>query len=72
MYTHLIYLIYNHFMYTHLMYLIYNHFMYTHLIYSFYIPFDTLKRISNCGNDVESAIHFVFHCPLCSNERAKY
>ena len=28
----------------------------------------TLNPISNCGNDVEPAIHF-FHCPLYSNGR---
>ena len=30
---------------------------------------DTLNPICNCGNDVESAIHFFLHCPLYSNER---
>ena len=30
---------------------------------------DTLKPICNCGNDVKSAIHFFFHCPLYSSER---
>ena len=30
---------------------------------------DTLNPICNCGNDVESAIHFCLHCRLCSNER---
>ena len=30
---------------------------------------DTLNSICNCGNDVESAIHFFLHCPLYSNER---
>ena len=30
---------------------------------------DTLNLICNCGNDVESAIHFFLHCPLYSNER---
>ena len=30
---------------------------------------DTLNPICNCGNDVESAIDFFFHCPLYSNER---
>ena len=30
---------------------------------------DTLNPICNCGNDIESAIHFFLHCPLHSNER---
>ena len=30
---------------------------------------DTLNPICNCGNDVESAVHFFLHCPLYSNER---
>ena len=30
---------------------------------------DTFNHICNCGNDVESAIHFFLHCPLYSNER---
>ena len=30
---------------------------------------DTLNPICNCGNDVESAIHFFLHCFLYSNER---
>ena len=30
---------------------------------------DTLNPICNCGNDVESAIHFSLHCSLYSNER---
>ena len=30
---------------------------------------DKLNPICNSGNDVESAIHFFLHCPLCSNER---
>ena len=30
---------------------------------------DTLNPIRNCGNDVESAIHFFFHCSLFNNER---
>ena len=30
---------------------------------------DTLNPIFNCGNDVESAIHFFLHCPIYSNER---
>ena len=30
---------------------------------------DTLNPICNCGNDVETAIHFFLHCPLNSNER---
>ena len=30
---------------------------------------DTLNPICNCGNDVESAIHFFLHCPLYNNER---
>ena len=30
---------------------------------------DTLNPICNCGNDVESAIHFFLHCSLYRNER---
>ena len=30
---------------------------------------DSINPICNCGNDVESAIHFYLHCPLYSNER---
>ena len=30
---------------------------------------DSINPICNCGNDVESAIHFFLHCPLYSNER---
>ena len=30
---------------------------------------DPIIPISNCGNDVESVIHFFLHCPLYSNER---
>ena len=30
---------------------------------------DTLNPICNCGNNVESPIHFFLHCPLYSNER---
>ena len=30
---------------------------------------DTLNPICNCGNDVESGIHFFLHCLLYSNER---
>ena len=30
---------------------------------------DALNPIRNCGNDVESALHFFLHCPLYSNER---
>ena len=30
---------------------------------------NTLNPIHNCGNDVESAIHYFLHCPLYSNER---
>ena len=29
---------------------------------------DSINPICNCGNDVESAIHFFLHCPLYSNE----
>ena len=29
---------------------------------------DSINRICNCGNDLESAIHFFLHCPLYSNE----
>ena len=29
---------------------------------------DTQNPICNCGNDVESAIHFFPNCPLYSNE----
>ena len=28
-----------------------------------------INPIYNCGNDVESAIHFFLHCPLYSNKR---
>ena len=30
---------------------------------------DTLNPICDCGNDVESAIHFFLHCPLYNKER---
>ena len=30
---------------------------------------DSINPICNCGNDVESAIHFFLYCPLYSNER---
>ena len=30
---------------------------------------DSISPICNCGNDVESAIHFFLHCLLYSNER---
>lgn len=30
---------------------------------------DTINPICNWGNDIESAIHFLHHCPLYSNER---
>ena len=30
---------------------------------------DSINPICNCGNDVESAIHFFLHCALYSNER---
>ena len=33
---------------------------------------DTLNPICNCGNDVESAIYFFLHYPLCSNERRTF
>ena len=33
---------------------------------------DTLNPIYNCGNDVESAIYFFLHYPLCSNERRTF
>ena len=29
---------------------------------------DSINPICNCGNDVESAIHFFLHCSLYSNE----
>ena len=30
---------------------------------------DSINPICDCGNDVESEIHFFLHCPLYSNER---